>query len=636
MNEGSGTTLVDSSGLNNAASLSGSPAWTTGIRGPALTLDGTTQHGVVPNSASLNPTTAITLAVWIKPAKAAFATQDLIKKAVAGATNGYELSLAVSGKPFFRLNQVASADTYRVNALSSYPLNGSAWQHLAATYDGSSMQIYVNGVLDGSVTGPSAIVANSLSVGIGAQSDATRRFEGAMDDARVYDRALSAEEIRLLANRPPTVNAGADQTINLPAGASLSGSVTDDSVPTAVVTTTWTQVSGPGTVSFGNPAATSTSASFSAAGVYVLSLAATDGDLSSADTLTVTVQQPVNQAPAVNAGSDQTITLPSSATLDGTVNDDGLPAGAVTTAWSKVSGPGTVTFGDAATVDTTAGFSVAGVYVLRLTANDGVLASTDDVTITVNPVPGSYALDFGGTNGYAAFGNPAKLHLTSFTIETWFNRQGAGTTTTTGTGGVTAAIPLVTRGRGEAETTAADTNYFLGIDTATNVLAADFEEGATGSSPSLNHPIRGVTTIPATDNRWRHAAATYDGATWRLYLDGQLERELFVGQPVAAAGNQHAAIASALSTTGVAAGFFDGVLDEVRIWNYARTHSEIRSAVNQRIPTATGLVARWALDEGVGASSRRFHWHASERCHCRDELELGHWLTVQSQFAADR
>ena len=66
--------------------------------------------------------------------------------------------------------------------------------------------------------------------------------------------------------------------------------------------------------------------------------------------------------PSVNAGPDQTITLPGSANLDGTVSDDGLPnpPGAVTTTWSKVSGPGTVTFGNANAVDTTASFSAGG------------------------------------------------------------------------------------------------------------------------------------------------------------------------------------------------------------------------------------------------------------------------------------
>ena len=96
-----------------------------------------------------------------------------------------------------------------------------------------------------------------------------------------------------------------------------------------------------------------------------------------------------NQAPVVNAGADQTITLPSTATLTGTATDDGQPnpPGALTIAWSQVSGPGTVTFGNANALGTTATFSISGDYVLRLTVTDGAITVSDDVAITVNPAP---------------------------------------------------------------------------------------------------------------------------------------------------------------------------------------------------------------------------------------------------------
>jgi hypothetical protein len=88
----------------------------------------------------------------------------------------------------------------------------------------------------------------------------------------------------------------------------------------------------------------------------------------------------------VSAGADQSVVLPSSASLDGTVGDDGLPAdpGEVTTTWSEASGPGAVTFADAAAVDTTASFSEPGTYVLRLTADDGELTAVDEVTVNVS------------------------------------------------------------------------------------------------------------------------------------------------------------------------------------------------------------------------------------------------------------
>src|SRR5689334_8842365 len=94
-----------------------------------------------------------------------------------------------------------------------------------------------------------------------------------------------------------------------------------------------------------------------------------------------------NAPPAVSAGADQSIALNASASLGGTATDDGLPnpPGALAIAWSKVSGPGTVTFANAAVASTSATFSATGVYVLRLTASDGALAASDDVQVTVTP-----------------------------------------------------------------------------------------------------------------------------------------------------------------------------------------------------------------------------------------------------------
>ena len=104
-----------------------------------------------------------------------------------------------------------------------------------------------------------------------------------------------------------------------------------------------------------------------------------------------------NQAPTVDAGNDQTITHPTNtANLDGTVSDDLAVVGST---WTKVSGPGSATFGNANSVDTTVLFSQVGEYVVRLAASDGTLETTDTVTITYNPAAsgsGSGIKRFGG------------------------------------------------------------------------------------------------------------------------------------------------------------------------------------------------------------------------------------------------
>ena len=177
-----------------------------------------------------------------------------------------------------------------------------------------------------------------------------------------------------------------------------------------------------------------------------------------------------------------------------------------------------------------------------------------------------------------------------------------GTPTSTGNGGITNAIPLITKGRAEAETAAADVNYFLGIDATSGKLVADFEEGQSGATPSANHPITGTTAIPVGP-AWHHAAATYDGSTWNLYLDGALDATLAVGKPANAATTSLTAVGSALTTAGTAAGFFAGVVDEVRIWSTARTLGQIQAAKDSEITTAqTGLLGVWNLDEGSGSS----------------------------------
>lgn len=100
-------------------------------------------------------------------------------------------------------------------------------------------------------------------------------------------------------------------------------------------------------------------------------------------TVFATVTQAGNQILTVNAGADQTIALPNSVQLNGTITYNGSQT--INSLWSKLSGPGAVSFGNAGSLSTTAAFSQEGIYVLQLTASDGVLSASDDVTITVNP-----------------------------------------------------------------------------------------------------------------------------------------------------------------------------------------------------------------------------------------------------------
>src|SRR6185295_1413400 len=96
-------------------------------------------------------------------------------------------------------------------------------------------------------------------------------------------------------------------------------------------------------------------------------------------------------------------------------------------------------------------------------------------------------------------------------------------------------------------------------------------------------------------NQWNHVAATFDYAgpgtgTWKLYLNGNLENQLFVGWSPRADSIQHFAIGTALTSAGAAAGFFGGQIDEVRVWNYARTQTQIQATMRRPLTSATGLL----------------------------------------------
>ena len=233
-----------------------------------------------------------------------------------------------------------------------------------------------------------------------------------------------------------------------------------------------------------------------------------------------------------------------------------------------------------------------------VTDDGGIRLFAHPETFSVVPTLGSGGgLYFNGYDQYVTFGDDPQLKLSTFTLETWFKPEGNfGEAVGTGSGGVS-AYPLITKGCAEDDQSNLDMNYFLGIRESDGVLVADFEDALLG----INVPVAGVT--PVTAGEWHHAAASFDGSTWRLYLNGNLEAILDTGGLVPRADSiQHAALASALNSAGEPNGFFQGYLDEPRIWSIARTQTDIRDTVNFALPSGSDLVGRWALDENSGST----------------------------------
>jgi hypothetical protein len=243
--------------------------------------------------------------------------------------------------------------------------------------------------------------------------------------------------------------------------------------------------------------------------------------------------------------------------------------------------------------------------------------AVDDFSFVADNESGIY---LNGSTSYVSMGfgaTAASLNASNFTIECRFMRTGPGVTASTGTGGITTAVPLVAKGVGEADGTNVDANYFLGIDNVTGKLVADFEQlnatnDGTARAAGLNFPIMGSTVIQ--NGVFYHVAASYDTvtATWKLYVNGIAETTVlpsgavaaFVGVVPRSDNIQGLGIGTTINSTGLRSGFFHGIIDEARIWNIVRTPAEILANKDVKIAAGTtGLLGRYGFDEATGTTA---------------------------------
>ena len=182
-------------------------------------------------------------------------------------------------------------------------------------------------------------------------------------------------------NQAPAVSAGSDVVAYLPTTTAICNGSASDS-DGSVTALAWSQVSGPSTATLENKTTKSLKATNLKAGTYTFRLKATDDKGAySNDDVKVTINSTTNTAPAVSAGADKTITLPTNTVyLQGSASDsDGIAS----YQWTKLSGPAASLSGQT-TSQLKAYNLVAGYYVFRLTAKDTKGASKyDDVKVTV-------------------------------------------------------------------------------------------------------------------------------------------------------------------------------------------------------------------------------------------------------------
>lgn len=201
MEEGSGMSLLDQSGRNNHLALQNTTgaSWVPGVEGSALSLNGNTNSFArVPHNSSLEIPNAVSMSAWVRPNTVHRGT--ILYKS---AGNGFELWFTIDGKIEFRLNRTSNGTTYRILSNFSYSASLNQWLHVAATFDGSTMKIYVNGVEDISRTYSPFTIGTISGNLVLASMDGIQRWQGLLDEVRLYNRALSKEEVTLAMNGSP-------------------------------------------------------------------------------------------------------------------------------------------------------------------------------------------------------------------------------------------------------------------------------------------------------------------------------------------------------------------------------------------------------------------------------------------------
>jgi len=211
LDESEGVIAHDNAGDNDGI-LYGGPTWqpSGGVIDGALKFDGVDDYVDCGNDSSLDITDEITIAAWVK-------TND----AGNSEHNPYVTKGDYTyGLKHFGLNTIEffiyDNEWWQ---MVQFPVDNSfngVWQHIAGTYDGSELKLYLNGRLQSTTLHIGQIASSSANVNMARNSEATFRFyDGLLDDVRIYNYALSQNEIaQFVCSDPPTGDLNGDCTVD--------------------------------------------------------------------------------------------------------------------------------------------------------------------------------------------------------------------------------------------------------------------------------------------------------------------------------------------------------------------------------------------------------------------------------------
>ncbi len=655
--EGAGTTVTDLSGNGNTGTIIGAVWTTAGKFNKALSFDGVSSYVDLGNAPSLQLTGSMTWSAWINTAANSTVDGQIIAKSDGGPgwqlktspdTGARQFGAAVSGNSSSRTQRYSKT----VPALNT-------WYHVAGVYNASAstLDVYVNGVLDDGIlvgTVPAFQLNSSVNANIGRRTGGFY-FNGVIDEVRIYNRALAQSEIQAEMNTPLGVGVSDTQAPTTPATLTaaaasatqinLSWTASTDNV--AVTGYRVERCQGVGCVTFAQIAAptgigtTYSNTALTTGTSYSYRVRATDaaGNLSGYSPI-ATATTPDTQAPTAPGTLTAAAVSTSQINLSWAASTDNLAVTGYRV--ERCQGVGCVTFAQIAAPtgigttysDTalTAGTSYS--YRVRATDAAGNLSpysntASATTTATISGLVGAYsfnagtgtsvadasgnsntgtivgaswtaggkygsALSFNGSSSYIDLGNPAVLGLTgSMTVSAWIN----------------AAANPPNDGIIIAKS---DSTSGWQLKTSADTGVRQFGVAVSGNSSSRTQ--RYSKTVPAL-NTWYHVAGVYNASasTLDVYVNGVLDSGVLVGTVPASQLNSSVNVNIGRRTGGY---YFNGVIDEVHVYNRALAQSEIQADMNTPLgvvvsdtqaPTAPGTLTAAA----ASTSQINLSWAAS-------------------------
>jgi hypothetical protein len=200
--EGTGTTAHDVSGNHKDGTLGGGAQWTSGYFGSALSFNGDGANVQVPDSAAFEPSTTLTVAAYVKATSPGDLKYIVAKGGFGCATGAYGLYTGPNGGVNFYVDHPDGVNFTLSPEASSGGVWDGSWHFVVGTYDGSAVHLYVDGAEIGSGTPYSGAIRyggpTSNDVFIGHYEGCSGLdFPGAIDEPTVWNKALSAAQIRL-------------------------------------------------------------------------------------------------------------------------------------------------------------------------------------------------------------------------------------------------------------------------------------------------------------------------------------------------------------------------------------------------------------------------------------------------------